>query len=168
MTIEQTAFDAKATTEYGELRLAAERIGKSVQELVSLVHRFEVRDGGSAGALANSMEVAVEGLRLAALKVHHNARAKGFVPDDIRQIPTAVVLIMTELAEIVEADRSNTLTLRCDKPGLDLTNLEEECADVLIRVLDFIYERGLDAGRIFALKHQYNTTRSYKHGGKRY
>ena len=41
-----------------------------------------------------------------------------------------------------------------------------EMADCIIRILDWIGREGIDIDAIIRMKHEYNTTRPYKHGGK--
>lgn len=41
-----------------------------------------------------------------------------------------------------------------------------EMADCLLRILDWFGAEGLDAEAIIKAKHDYNTTRSFRHGGK--
>ena len=41
-----------------------------------------------------------------------------------------------------------------------------EMADCIIRILDWCGKEGVDIDAIIRMKHEYNTTRPYKHGGK--
>ena len=41
-----------------------------------------------------------------------------------------------------------------------------EMIDCLIRILDWCGKEGVDVDRILAVKHEYNKTRPYRHGGK--
>jgi NTP pyrophosphatase (non-canonical NTP hydrolase) len=45
-----------------------------------------------------------------------------------------------------------------------LTGEAAELADVLIRIFHYCGKRGIDLGKAVQLKHQYNTTRPYRHG----
>ena len=72
-----------------------------------------------------------------------------------------------EVSELHEAWRNNLLQHHCDKPGLKLTFLEEELADIIIRTLDNAQELGVDIERAVRLKHEYNKSRAYRHGGKK-
>lgn len=104
--------------------------------------------------------------------MHQNAVDHGFLDDkeDLKQFVTrAMMLINTETAELFEAMRNHQLTAPCDKsPKMlePLTNEEEELADIVIRAFDYAGARGLDLGRAVAVKHAFNITRPYKHGGK--
>lgn len=79
-----------------------------------------------------------------------------------------------EVSEIHEAWRNNNLRQPCDKApvmralGLpELTCLEEEMADIVIRVLDNSKKLGVDITRAVNLKHSFNLSRSMRHGGKK-
>lgn len=78
-----------------------------------------------------------------------------------------------EVSELWEAYRRSALAELCDKAdkmellGLEpLTNEEEELADTIIRALDYAKRRNLNIGKAVAVKHAYNVTRPYRHGGK--
>ena len=71
-----------------------------------------------------------------------------------------------EVSELWEAYRRGNLFEKCDKP-IQLTCLEEELADIIIRALDTARTHGIDIANAVQVKSDYNETRSYKHGGKR-
>lgn len=102
-------------------------------------------------------------------RVHRNAVDHGFHEgEDIKDLNTLgnnMMLMVGELSEAHEAIRKNSLDHPCEKP-IDITALEEEFADVIIRVMDTAGELGLNLGRAIVLKHLYNETRPYKHGKK--
>ena len=50
------------------------------------------------------------------------------------------------------------------KKEVDENQLAEECADIIIRVLNFMSRKGLDADIAIFSKHQKNMTRGYLHG----
>lgn len=110
-------------------------------------------------------------------EVHENAKAHGFHDfneSDGQFITRAMMLMNTETAELFEAYRNHKLGELCDKSekmvaitgGNACTNEEEEIADLIIRALDYCGRRNIDIGRAVAIKHEYNTRREHRHGGK--
>ena len=84
-------------------------------------------------------------------RAFETAKAKGFHDEPI-DIPRALMLTVSELAEALEADRKNK---------------RAELADATIRLLDLSTALGIDLEMHVLLKMQYNEGRGYKHG-KRY
>lgn len=79
-----------------------------------------------------------------------------------------------EISELHEAWRGNRLRYFCDKTekmkelGIKpLTCLEEELADIVIRAFDNAERLGVDIESAVMRKHEFNKSRSYRHGGKR-
>lgn len=79
-----------------------------------------------------------------------------------------------EVSELHESWRNNRLRLPCDKAdkmieaGIKpLSCLEEELADIVIRVFDDARKLNVDIESAILRKHAYNKTRSIRHGGKR-
>lgn len=79
-----------------------------------------------------------------------------------------------EVSELHEAWRNGTLRDACDKASkmlevgiIPLTCIEEEYADILIRVLDNCRKLGVDIQSAVERKHAYNATRAFRHGGKK-
>ena len=71
-----------------------------------------------------------------------------------------IVLMPSEPSEALEADRND---LEAENiPGF--TGVEEELADVIIRILDFAGHHQLRLGEALSAKITYNLTRPYKHG----
>lgn len=105
-----------------------------------------------------------------AIECFEQSKAKGFYddldPNDPRHIVSVLALIITEISEAIEAVRRNP-DAPCDKPGVDLTALEEEWADAVIRLFDFAGLMGISPARVIMIKHAYNRTRGLRHGGKR-
>ena len=97
-------------------------------------------------------------------EVHDLALEKGWY-DRKRDIPELCMLITCELAELVEAYRNGDLNKPCDKP-IQLTCMEEEIADIIIRTLDMAGAYGIDVVRAVQVKHDYNIDRPKRHGGK--
>lgn len=100
---------------------------------------------------------------------HLEAKAKGFWPKVKAELSPAdwmvkAALIGTEAHELMEAHRRDPYA-ECDKEGLELTAEAEECADIMIRLLDFAEARGINLGEATRLKFEYNRGREFQHGG---
>lgn len=83
---------------------------------------------------------------------HSIAREKGFW-DKERNVGEALMLIVTELAEAMEAHRKQ-----------DHENFREELADTFIRLLDLCGGMKIDIEGEIDKKSQKNKARPYKHG----
>lgn len=71
-----------------------------------------------------------------------------------------------EISELHDAWRNNKLHEQCDKP-IPLTCLEEELADIAIRLFDNALKLNVNLEKVIMVKHEYNETRTYRHGNKR-
>lgn len=83
---------------------------------------------------------------------HSIAREKGFW-DGKRNIGESLMLVVTELAEAMEAHRVQ-----------DDANFKEEIADTFIRLLDLCGGLGIDIEEEIYKKSSRNKLRPYKHG----
>ena len=83
---------------------------------------------------------------------HSIAKEKGFW-DEERNIGEALMLVVTELAEAMEAHRVE-----------DDENFKEEIADVFIRLFDLCGGLGIDIEEQIVKKAEKNKNRPYKHG----
>lgn len=101
-----------------------------------------------------------------AIEINHWANQKGFwdfklpsLPDSHTIKSTKIMLVVTELAELVEGIR---------KPAVSsippFTNEEEELADAIIRLLDYAGQYELRVGDAVRAKMAYNEGRPFKHG----
>lgn len=109
--------------------------------------------------------------------LHANSKDKGFWegPDN-QNIPTKLMLIVSEVAEAMEAHRvGNPLSTKLhadgeviDKVDINKTVFAEEMADVVIRVMDLCEHMGIELGRVILAKANYNKGREKMHGGKKY
>jgi len=116
----------------------------------------------------------VRALNALADHVYEVAKSKGF--HRRKKIPMGDMLanIHGEVSELWEAYRKNILHKKSDKSAKVeemrlgvLTNLDEELADILIRVLDTAKTFNRDIARAVRLKDAYNQTRSFRHGNKK-
>lgn len=112
-----------------------------------------------------------------AKEIHELAKEKGwhsFDETEDRFVERACNNLHDEVSELHEAWRNNELRNLCDKAsgmieaGLEpLTCLEEELADIVIRVLDNAVRLGVDIESAVFRKHEYNKTRPHRHGDKK-
>ena len=93
-----------------------------------------------------------------------------------RETGTLLMLIVSELAEAMEADRKGRYAdLGKYYKGIEYSfetyvkdTFEDELADTAIRIFDLCEALGIDIQKHIELKMEYNKSRSYKHGGKKY
>ena len=50
----------------------------------------------------------------------------------------------------------------------EFSGVEEEFADVVIRIMDYSKQMGLDVAGAVIAKKEFNKNREYKHGGKKF
>ena len=112
-----------------------------------------------------------------ASEIHMLAWEKGWHSENETEdhfIERACNNLHDEVSELHEAWRNNKLRQLCDKAekmkaaGINpLTCIEEEMADIVIRVLDNAMRLHVDIQSAVERKHLFNTTRPFRHGGKR-
>ena len=94
--------------------------------------------------------------------VHEMAREKGWW-DEERNDGEVLMLVVSELAETCEAlRRGNPPAEHIAASGF--SHVEEELADVVIRLMDWAEARGYDVGGAVLAKVAFNATRERKHG----
>lgn len=98
------------------------------------------------------------------LRVHENAEAHGWWDFD-RNFGEFIALCHSELSEALESGRhGNPPSDHCP----ELTGVEEELADVIIRIMDWAEGKNLDVAGAILTKMEFNKNRPYKHGGKQF
>jgi len=93
--------------------------------------------------------------------VHEIAKSKGWW-DEERSTGEVIALIHSELSEALQALREKEEPHSDHIP--DFLLVEEEMADVIIRVLDFCAGFGYNVCGALIEKVRYNRTREYRHG----
>jgi hypothetical protein len=99
-------------------------------------------------------------------EIHNNAKEKGW-HDEKRSALEIHALIHSEISEATEEVRSNRPSgmYTCEgKPEGEPVEL----VDAVIRIMDYFGSKGWDLEGILMAKMEYNKTRSYRHGGKKY
>ena len=92
--------------------------------------------------------------------VFKNSVKQGFWEGEVND-GERMALIHAEISEALEALREGNPT--SDKI-IDYTNLEEELADAVIRIMDYAFGKDLDIAGAIIAKIEYNKGRDYMHG----
>lgn len=177
-------LDWKARAERAESRTAAllERFERAEELLASAHSQVEtqlaarLKAEAETAALLKHLETAEE--RAAALetigtwqeRVHALAVEKDWWPvGEAPNIPEKLALIHSEISEALEEYRKPGGGLRAVSysAGGKPEGFGVELADAVIRIMDLCGYLGLDLGALIKEKHQFNRTRSARHGGKR-
>jgi len=97
--------------------------------------------------------------------IHENAKDKGWWEDGVesRNFGEMMMLATSEIAEAFEAWRDgNPQSVKIP----EFTHVEEEIADVFIRLMDTSAALGMVLPSAIIAKHEHNMNRPYRHGGK--
>jgi NTP pyrophosphatase (non-canonical NTP hydrolase) len=90
--------------------------------------------------------------------VNEQMNAQGFWESD--NFGEKIALIHSELSEALEADRKDLASDHIE----GFTGVEEELADVFIRMIDLAVQKDLRLGEAIFAKMRFNLTRPFKHG----
>lgn len=135
--------------------------------------------------MKKQLEINIKGISEA---IYKNAVEKGFHTkeklNNIYAVPARIMLIVSELAEAMEADRldmrsrpkaaKQVMELKSDaafKAAFEMyikDTVEDELADAAIRIFDLAEVLKSDLGSHILAKHRYNGLRPKMHGGKKY
>ena len=98
-------------------------------------------------------------------EIHKLAKEKGWW-DNNRNPLEIHMLMVSEIAEATECYRDNKI----DYYVSDSKKPEGEAAelvDCIIRIMDYFGYKGWNLETLLQIKHDYNKTRPYRHGGKK-
>jgi len=144
--------------------------------IINLITTIEMKTNENAGNGHSLHPMLANGfLNQMAKELHQKAKNKGFW-DEPREIGTLLMLIVSELAEALEADRNGKHTdmnlyereiVNGDYTAFQIQikdTFEDEIADTFIRLFDLVGYLNLDIEKHIRLKMEYNQEREYRHG----
>lgn len=100
-------------------------------------------------------------------EIHKNAVNHGWW-DEERSFGDILSLCHSELSEALEEHRNghSPTEIYYSEEGKP-EGISIELADCIIRILDYCGHEGIDIAQAMIIKHEYNKSRPYRHGGKK-
>ena len=95
-----------------------------------------------------------------AKKIYKNAVNHGFWKGEVND-GERMALIHAEVSEALEALREGNPS---SNKIMEFSNLEEELADAVIRIMDYAFGKDLDVAGAIVAKMEYNESREFMHG----
>ena len=95
-----------------------------------------------------------------AKQIYKNAVEHGFWKGEVND-GERMALFHAEISEALEALREGNPS---SNKIMEFTNLEEELADAVIRIMDYCFGKDLDIAGAILAKIEYNRSREYMHG----
>lgn len=93
-------------------------------------------------------------------QIYKNAVEHGFWKGEVND-GERMALIHAEISEALEALRDGNPS---SNKIIEFTNLEEELADAVIRIMDYAFGKDLDIAGAILAKLEYNKSREFMHG----
>ena len=107
-----------------------------------------------------SAENFVRAFNVVSIAANRISREHGFW-DEERNDGEVMALIHSEVSEALEALRNNNPT---SNRLVEFTSVEEELADVIIRIMDYAWGNQLSLAQAILAKMEYNEGREFMHG----
>jgi len=95
-----------------------------------------------------------------AKQIYKNAVEHGFWKGEVND-GERMALIHAEISEALEALREGNPS---SNKIMEFSNLEEELADAVIRIMDYAFGKDLDIAGAIEAKIEYNESREFMHG----